>query len=215
MAERCGGISTSMRAALLIILLLPFLAPCARADQGVLPALREGGTVIFLRHAETGSPWPDHAVAVIGECASQRELNAEGRAQAEAIGKAFRKLSIPVRGVLASPFCRTMETAVLAFGEAMPEPKLSLPSQLDAAAHAAMGQALLKLVAAAARGDTAGNLLLVGHSYHLMAAGGPRPDPQAAAAILRPRADGGFDTIGLIPPEGWMRLARPHTAEVR
>lgn len=202
-----------MRGALLLLFLL--LAPAARADEDVLAALRTGGTVIFLRHAETGLPWPDHAAAVLGECASQRELNVAGRAQAETIGEAFRELAIPLRGVLASPFCRTMETAVLAFGTAMPEPALSLPRRLDAAAHAAMGQALLELVSAAARHEEPGNLVLVGHSYHLMAAGGPRPDPQGAAAVLRPRAEGGFDTIALIPPDSWMRLARPQTAEAR
>lgn len=202
-----------MRVALLLLSLL--LAPAARADEEVLAALRAGGTVIFLRHAETGPPWPDHAAAVLGDCASQRDLIAAGRAQAEAIGEAFRDLSIPIRGVLASPFCRTMETAVLAFGAAMPEPALSLPRHLDAAAHAAMGKALLKLVAKAARSDVPGNLVLVGHSYHLIAAGGPRPDPQGAAAVLRPRAEGGFDTIALLPPDSWKRLARPQTAEAR
>ena len=202
-----------MRAVLLLLSML--LAPAARADKDVLAALRAGGVVIFFRHAETGPPWPDHDAAVLGECASQRDLNAAGRAQAEAIGEAFRELSIPIRGVLASPFCRTMETAVLAFGKAMPESTLSLPRQLDAAAHAAMGKALLKLVATAARSDAPGNLVLVGHSYHLIAAGGPRPDPQGAAAVLRPRAEGGFDTIALIPPDGWMRQARPQTAEAR
>lgn len=202
-----------MRGVLFLLFLL--LAPAARADEDLLAALRAGGTVIFLRHAETGSPWPDHAAAVLGECASQRELNAAGRAQAEAIGEAFRELAIPLRGVLASPFCRTMETGVLAFGTAMPEAALSLPRHLDAAAHAAMGEALVKLLAKAARSAAPGNLVLVGHSYHLIAAGGPRPDPQGAAAVLRPHAEGRFDTLALIPPDGWMRLARPRTAEAR
>lgn len=201
-----------MRALPLLLLLL--LAPLpAQADRAAIEALRSGDAVVFLRHAETGAPWPDHAGAVLGECASQRLLNEAGRAQAEAIGEAFRELAIPVARVLASPFCRTMETAVLAFGTAMPEPALGLPRHIDAAAHAAMGAALATLLAQAAR--EGGTTIMVGHSYHLIAAGGPRPDPQGATAVLRPRADGSFETLALIPPEGWSRLAAPRTAEAR
>jgi len=203
-----------MRLALLFLLSL--LAPLpARAAPDLAQALREGGLVVFLRHAETGEPWPDHARAVPGDCASQRDLNAAGRAQAEAIGEAWRDLGLPVGSVLASPFCRTMETAVLAFGAATPEPRLGLPRHLDAAAHAAMGRALVALVAEAAARGEAGNTVLVGHSYHLMAAGGPRPDPQGAAAILRPRAEGGFEALALVPPDGWPALAAPRQAGLR
>lgn len=204
--------SAAMRVAVLLLLLL--LAPAmARAERAAIDALRSGDAVVFLRHAETGDPWPDHAGAVMGDCASQRALTDAGRAQAEAIGEAFRALAIPATRILASPFCRAMETAVLAFGIAMPEPALGLPRHLDAAAHAAMGAALRDLVAEAAR--TGGTTILVGHSYHLIAAGGPRPDPQGAAAVLRPRADGSFETLALIPPGGWSRLAAPRTAEAR
>ena len=66
--------------------------------------------------AETGSAAPDQASAVLGDCATQRNLDAQGRAQSVAIGASFRDLGIPVSRVLASPFCRTLETAALAFG---------------------------------------------------------------------------------------------------
>src|SRR5919106_1343618 len=52
------------------------------------------------------------------DCSRQRNLNAEGRRQARAIGRAFSRLAIPVGRVLASPFCRTRDTARLAFGRA-------------------------------------------------------------------------------------------------
>ena len=187
---------------LLAILLTLFAAPAAADTLG---ALRGGGLVIFLRHAETGPPHPDSATAVIGDCTTQRDLNETGRAQARAIGEAIRDLGIPVSAVLASPFCRTMETAALAFGSAVPEPALALPRHLDAAAHRGMGEALRALVRTPVTG---GNLVLVGHSYHMINAGGPRPDPQGAAVVLRPDGDGDFTTLALIPPEGWPALAR-------
>jgi phosphohistidine phosphatase SixA len=42
-----------------------------------------------------------------------RQLAEAGRAQAQAIGEALRTLQIPVGQVLASPYCRTVETAEL------------------------------------------------------------------------------------------------------
>ena len=50
------------------------------------------------------------------DCARQRNLNAEGRRQARAIGTALRRLDIPVGEVVTSPYCRTRDTARLAFG---------------------------------------------------------------------------------------------------
>ncbi len=186
------------------------LAPLpARAHPGLLAALREGGLVIFLRHAETGSSSPDQALAVPGECESQRNLDATGRAQSLEIGAAFRGLGIPVSRVLASPFCRTMETASLAFGMAEPEPALTLPRHVDAAARLAMGEALLALLPAS---PPTGNWVMVGHSYHIIAAGGPPPQPQGAAVILRPLGEGRFDVLGMIPPQGWRELERMRLA---
>jgi hypothetical protein len=128
-----------------------------------------------------------------------------GRAQSIEIGEAFRALGIPVSRVLASPFCRTMETAALAFGTAEPEPALTLPRHVDAAARQEMGAALLALLPAA---PPAGNWVMVGHSYHIIAAGGPPPQPQGAAVILRPLGEGRFTVLGMIPPQGWRELER-------
>lgn len=185
---------------------LLLLAPLpAQADPALLAALREGGLVIFLRHAETGSASPDQALAVPGECESQRNLDATGRAQSLEIGAAFRGLGIPVSRVLASPYCRTMETAALAFGMAEPEPALTLPRHVDAVARETMGAALRGLLPAA---PPLGNWVMVGHSYHIIAAGGPPPQPQGAAVILRPLGEGRFTVLGMIPPQGWRALER-------
>jgi phosphohistidine phosphatase SixA len=188
----------------LIVGLLLGVLP-ARAQADLLSLLRDGGLIVFLRHAETGSASPDQALAVPGECESQRNLNETGRAQSLEIGAAFRDLGIPVTRVLASPFCRTMETATLAFGKAEPEPALTLPRHVDAAARQAMGAALLGLLPAA---PPLGNWVLVGHSYHIIAAGGPPPQPQGAAAILRPLGEGRFTVLAQIPPSGWRDLER-------
>lgn len=202
-----------MRRILFLFLLLMAVAMPAHAGSSLTDTLRAGGLVIFLRHTETGPPHPDSAAVVLGDCGTQRLLNEEGRAQAVAIGEAFRSLGVPTSRVLASPFCRTIETAVLAFGTATPEAALALPRHLDAASHAAMGAALLRLIESAppAAGE---NLILVGHSYHLMNAGGPRPEPQGAAAVLRRDGRGGFVTLALLAPQDWAWLVSHRTDEV-
>ncbi len=199
-----------MRPLSLLALLLAGLWPqAALAEPGLLSALRGGGLVIFLRHAETGSSAPDQANAVLGDCATQRNLDEAGRAQSVAIGAAFRELGIPVSRVLASPFCRTLETAALAFGGAEPELGLSLPRHVDAAAHRRMGDSLRALLP---EPGFAGNWVLVGHSYHIMGAGGPAPRPQGAAVVLRPEGQGRFAVLGMVPPDGWAGLARQRFA---
>ena len=93
--------------------------PAAAADPW--DALRANGIVLF-RHAEApgyGDP-PDMR---LGDCATQRNLDEAGRAQARGIGATVRARGVTVGAVLASQWCRTLETAELAFpGLARPEP---------------------------------------------------------------------------------------------
>ena len=50
------------------------------------------------------------------DCSRQRNLTAKGRREARSIGSALRRLDIPVGEAPASPYCRTRQTARLAFG---------------------------------------------------------------------------------------------------
>lgn len=77
-------------AALLPLLLLTVPAAAAESSWDLLD---EPGTAVLLRHASapgTGDP----AGFVPGDCATQRNLNERGRAQARAIGEAFRARGI-------------------------------------------------------------------------------------------------------------------------
>lgn len=76
--------------------------------------LRAGGFNIFFRHSLTmrlGQPDDD-----LTSCVSQRNLTEAGRQLASRIGAAFRTHAIPVGAVRASPYCRCVDTAQLAFG---------------------------------------------------------------------------------------------------
>ena len=89
------------------------LAPQAAAD-----ALRRGGYVLYFRHAATDMSKNDAGMTSFDDCPTQRNLVDRGRDDARAIGAAIRALGIPIGKVRASPFCRTVETAELAFGRA-------------------------------------------------------------------------------------------------
>ena len=81
---------------------------------GTLPAaaVETAGLVVLMRHAEapgTGDP-PGF---MLDDCATQRTLNDDGRAQAKRIGERLRQLGIAKARVLSSQWCRCLETARL------------------------------------------------------------------------------------------------------
>src|ERR687895_1411451 len=106
-----------MRALLLSALIFASHA-LAQPDAELLNRLREGGYVLYLRHTSTDFSQNDSRMTSYEDCASQRNLTDRGRDEARAIGEHVKQLQIPIGEVLASPFCRTMETARLAFGKA-------------------------------------------------------------------------------------------------
>jgi hypothetical protein len=91
----------------------PTSQPASLAGQALVAELRQGGYVIFFRHAATDMTQAD---SDLSRCETQRNLNAQGRADARAIGMAFQSLGIPVGQVLSSGYCRAHDTAQLAFG---------------------------------------------------------------------------------------------------
>jgi phosphohistidine phosphatase SixA len=62
------------------------------------------------------------------DCTLQRNLSEAGREDARALGELLR--DVPVTEVRTSPFCRTVDTAELAFGGATVDERL-LPTQVD------------------------------------------------------------------------------------
>lgn len=76
--------------------------------------MQEEPVVVLFRHAYApgvGDP-PNFR---LGDCATQRVLNEQGRQQAKAIGQAFRDNNIHVGKVLSSQWCRAYDSANLAF----------------------------------------------------------------------------------------------------
>lgn len=95
------------------------------AEEADWQALRSGGHAILMRHAlapGTGDP-PGFS---LGDCWTQRNLSAEGRQQAEAIGTRLRANGIKKANVYSSQWCRCLDTAKrLKLGEIQEQPFLN------------------------------------------------------------------------------------------
>lgn len=87
------------------------------AAESIWESLRAPGSVVVLRHSYAPGTF-DPPDARLDDCSTQRNLDAEGRAQARRIGEAFQRHGIAVGPVLSSPRCRCLDTARLAFGDA-------------------------------------------------------------------------------------------------
>jgi phosphohistidine phosphatase SixA len=178
-------------------------------DRGPGPPverLRRGGYVVALRHAATDRTATD-MTGDLRDCSRQRNLNAEGRRQARAIGRAFRRLEIPVGRVLASPFCRTRDTARLAFGRAQPSRAL-LSADFFGGAGAERQRAGLRRLLATPPGRGS-NTVLVSHEAAIDAATGVTVD-EGEAVIVAPRPGRRrFRIVTTVEAAAWDRTQRP------
>ncbi|WP_422035285.1 histidine phosphatase family protein [Reyranella sp.] len=87
--------------------------------------LRRPGSFALIRHA-TAPGTNDPSGFRLEDCGTQRNLSAEGRAQAVRIGNLFRANSIAEAGVHSSQWCRCLDTArLMNLGEVRPQPLLN------------------------------------------------------------------------------------------
>ncbi|MBK6981497.1 MAG: histidine phosphatase family protein [Betaproteobacteria bacterium] len=176
----------------------------AHALEGaaLVAALRAGGLTLYFRHTATDFSQSDRGMTGHADCATQRNLSEAGRAQARAIGEAIRVLALPVGEVIASPFCRTMETGQLMFGRAQPSTVVRgyegmSPANAD----------YTKLVALLASPPKEGTLrMITSHGNPFRAVAGPPHLDEGEAAVLRP-AGMGFAVVARIRRGDWETLA--------
>jgi virginiamycin B lyase len=169
--------------------------------------LRAGGNVIAFRHAITDQSHQDEATFRYDQCARQRNLSAAGRAQARAIGRALRRLQVPIGRVLASPYCRTRETARLAFGRVTATPDLL--STINVRQGEDAGTLDERFRALARRAPAAGtNTVLVSHGIAIDAATGVNLDEGDAAVFRRDGSRRGFRLVRTMTAAAWAALAR-------
>jgi phosphohistidine phosphatase SixA len=168
-------------------------------------ALAGGGYILYFRHTSTDFGQNDERMTGYEDCTTQRNLTDIGRAEARAIGAALTELRIPVGDVLASPFCRTMETATLIFGRAKATAAVrGGPAQPESPDRYA---ALRELLATPVRGGT--NLAIVSHGNSFRAVAGGPYLAEGEAAVIEPRGSAGFGVVARVRKDGWSALATP------
>ena len=173
--------------------------------RDLVARLRQGGHVIFIRHAATEAtqddPRPD-----LADPSTQRNLSAAGRNQARQLGRAIRRLRIPVGTVLASPYARTRETAELAFGRDRVRVTRDLLNEaFPGTDDEDLARRLRRLFTT--RPPAGQNTVLVSHGFNLQGATGLSV-AEGESAVFSPGDAGGPSLVARITAEEWQSLAQ-------
>ena len=105
-----------MKKLILIFSVLLFQLNYSFANDKVIESLKEGGKLIFIRHAlATGSGDPENFE--LQNCSTQRNLNEIGIQQSKKIGLIFKKNEIKIDNIYSSEWCRCKDTAKYAFDD--------------------------------------------------------------------------------------------------
>jgi phosphohistidine phosphatase SixA len=196
MAHAAPTLSERLAVKMPAVVLAAFLlaiAGAASANEALWNRLKQGGYVLLIRHAATEQGVGDPPGFRLDDCATQRNLSAEGRAQARRLGEALRGRGIAVTQARSSQWCRCMETARLAFGRAEPWPALnSLFGRADQESE--QNRAVLALTS---KLRPPANLALVTHNANVQALVGVSP-ATSEIVIARPE-NGRLALVGRIP----------------
>ena len=187
------------------------VAPCLAqpSAQAAFEALKNGGYVVVIRHGRTneGPTNPkEESPTNLADCAGQFMLNDIGKAQARAIGDAFKRAGIPVGKVLASGYCRAIEMARLAFGRTETSDALLLEAFVPVAnapappPWPARVEEMRAMIATVPEAGT--NTILVTHFPNVKAALGVQIN-FGDAAIVKPDGHGGAAVVARVLSKDW------------
>ena len=105
-----------MKKLILIFSVLLFQLNYSFANDKVIESLKEGGKLIFIRHAlAPGNGDPENFE--LQNCSTQRNLNEIGIQQSKKIGLIFKKNEIKIDNIYSSEWCRCKDTAKYAFDD--------------------------------------------------------------------------------------------------
>lgn len=168
----------------------------------ILELIKSGGYVLYFRHLQTDNNTKDTDLSNMKDCSKQRVLSAEGRENAEKLGKAFASLKVPVGGVITSQFCRAVESAkLMGLTDATETADLNNDSgeplvTKDESARRA--KALKELLAKAPPAGK--NIVIVAHVPNIRIAAGDDfgAMKEGDLAVFAPKGAAGFEPVGSI-----------------
>jgi virginiamycin B lyase len=184
----------------------------AGSPRAVEPALgeqlRRGGLVLVLRHTHTDQSKQDDAQVDLADCGTQRMLSAQGRAEARVIARGVRRLKVRVSAVLTSAYCRTRETARLAFTRpaTVSRPLLNTIAAEHDAAWRSQLRSFRRLLGSRPAAGTV--VALVTHGIVVSDATGLTLE-EGETLVFRPLGNSRYRLVGRILPREWSTLRAP------
>jgi phosphohistidine phosphatase SixA len=181
----------------------------ALGGAALVSALRRGGYVLVMRHASSPRTLPGKNAADPDNTQLERQLDDQGRSQAQAMGEALRKLRIPIGDVWSSPTYRARLTAKLAgFVNAKAVPELGEAGQGMQADTDARRAAWLR--SKAAEPPRAGaNTVIITHVPNILGAFGQTYAGlgDGDTLVFRPDGKGGAAFVAHVKCADWPQLA--------
>ena len=179
------------------------------AAGGVLKLLRDGGYVIVFRHGATNADQADTEPLNLDIVSAQRQLSNTGRANAKAVGDAFRDAGVPIGKSYSSRFYRAVETARLIGGKE-PQDTLDISEGglvVSPNENNRRTLALRTLVGTAP--DSGTNTLIVTHKPNLLDAFGKDwfEVKEGEASIFKPESSG-FTLVARVQIAEWAAAAK-------
>jgi phosphohistidine phosphatase SixA len=150
-----------------------------------------------MRHA-TAPGVGDPATFRLDDCSTQRTLSDDGRAEARRIGDEFRRRNLRVGAVLTSQWCRTRETARLAFPDLKVRDEPAFNSwfgqePVESESQLARAREIMR------RWKGPGLLVVVTHAVNINALAG-EPTSPAQAVVLHKDENGRLRVTGSLKP---------------
>lgn len=172
----------------------------------LIEKMKQGGLVIFMRHASTIKKQIDARPIDLKDCEKQRNLSESGRNEALLVGQSFAKHSIPVAEVISSPFCRCKDTAQLAFNNFKTDNNLFYSIGLPPEERKKKTAALTGMLSTI---PVTGNRVIISHTSNLKEATGVWPKVEGAIYVFIPSNNHPPEFLGSIKPSDWNSLELP------
>ena len=169
-------------------------------------ALKGGGYTLLFRHTARQPDKMEFTDKIaITDCSTQIPLAELGRTQARSVGEAMRKLGIPLGETIASPFCRTMDTARLIAGNVRGD-NLVLGHKTDNLKEPTDFTRLIEILATPPESGT--NRVIVGHNNAFTDTEGGPYLQEGESAIFK-AIDGRRVMVARLRVEDWQAYASP------
>jgi phosphohistidine phosphatase SixA len=181
----------------------------ALTGADLLEKLRRGGYVLYFRHFHTDhTKWHEdpiksrHAEMTVADfratCNQQRPLTGFGRRRAKDVGELIKAMKIPIGRVLASPYCRVVESAELLSGRTPDDTPYELVHRGGGLTYEMMARNVRPYLGEAPGPGT--NTLIVAHR--------PQMDDirfieEGECFVLEPLGDGRFNLVATIYDSDW------------